>query len=654
MNVVRSVCPLDCPDRCGLSASIVNGQVVKLDSDPEEPGSYICAKVRRFPSLAVGPDRIARPLRRIGPRGVGRSSFVEISWSEALDEVERRIRAESATPAAVLPYWYGGSNGMLTGNSVDAWFFDRIAASDIERTLCAANTSAGAAAVWGTTPSADPASIDDCDGLLLWGNNPSASGIHLVPRVTALIERGGWLGVVDPRRTPLARKADLHLQVLPGTDVVVALALAHVAFQEGLADEQGLRAHSDGFDAWFSAVQRWSPEAAARVAGVDVGALRALALGYASRSPALLRAGWGIERNRNGTDAVRAILSLPAVFGKMGPQGGGWALSTSAGYGMALGSIRPKPSGRRTFNMTQLGRILSEASDPPIRLLYVYNCNPVATVPDQDAVRRGLARDDLFTVVHDAFFTDTAAEADLVLPATTFLEHADLTRSYAGYILRWAEPVVAPFGESRSNLDVFRELAGRFGFGDEAPFAWDAAAWGSAIAGTVPGADASLWERLRADRSVAVPPARQVWPPSAPMRLADPMPPVFREVPEDGHLPLTMLSPADRRGINSMMMNDVVAVLRVSPSDASSRGLRHGELVTVFNGRGEVVLPWESSDDLRPGVCEMPKGLWRRASKNTASSVALVPDHVDARGGGACYNDTRVDVRRSPSEHSLV
>lgn len=625
-----------------MGAEVVNGVVVRLDADPDEPGTFLCAKVRRFPALAVGPERVLRPLRRVGPRGA-RSSFEPVSWDLALDLLVDRIRAERQTPSAVLPYWYGGSNGMLTGNAADAWFFHRIAASDIQRTLCAANTGAGAKAVWGDMPSADPASVDDVNGLLMWGVNPSASGIHFVPRARALKARGGWLAVVDPRRTPLAAAADVHLAILPGTDVAVAHALAHVALRDGLADEEGLEAYAEGLPAWRAEVAHWTPERAAAVSGVDPGALVAVAHGYASAGSALLRCGWGLERNRNGVDSVRAVLSLPAVFGKMGR--GGWALSTSAGYRMALDALRPPPSGRRTFNMTQLASVLEHASDPPVRLLFVYNCNPVATVPDQDRLLAQLGRADLFTVVHDAFFTDTAAEADLVLPATTFLEHADLSRAYAGYLLRWAPAVVPAAGEAWSNLRLFRALADRLGFGGDAPFDRDEEAWGAAICGTVPGAPADLWPTLRDARAVPVPPAKQVWPPAALVRLADPEPPRHRSPPVDADLPLILISPASPRGINSMLMQDVPGVLRVSAADAAARGLEEEQPVVVWNSRGSVEVAWEVGTDLRPGVVELPKGLWRRATRNGRTAVALAPDHVDERGGGACYNDARVDVR---------
>jgi anaerobic selenocysteine-containing dehydrogenase len=625
-----------------MGAEVVNDRVVRLDADPGEPGSFLCAKVRRFPALASGGERVLRPLRRVRA-GTDRGAFEPISWDAALDLVVARLVAERATPSAVLPYWYGGSNGLLTGNAVDAWFFHRIGASDVLRTLCAANTGAGARAAWGDLPSADPADVDNMDGLLLWGCNPSSSGIHYVPRVRALKARGGFLAVVDPRRTPLAAIADLHLPIQPGTDVAVAHALAHVALRDGLADIEGLRSHAVGVEAWEAEVARWTPERAATLAGVDAGALVGLAHGYAAQQRAMVRCGWGLERNRNGVDAVRAVLTLPAVFGKMAS--GGWALSTSAGYGMALDRIRPPPSGRRTFNMTGLATVLETAADPPVRVLFVYNCNPVATVPDQDGIVRQLRRPDLFTVVHDAFFTDTAAEADLVLPSTTFLEHADLSRSYSAYVLRWAPAVVPPPGEAWSNHRLFCALAQRMGFGDEAPFDRNEDAWAQAICGTVPGATDELWPALREARSAAVPPSRQTWP--WPVRLADPEPPRHRPNPCDGDLPLALLSPASPRGINSLLMHDVRAVLRLSSADAASRGLQAGEPVAVENARGRVVVDWEVGADLPQGVCELPKGLWRRATRNARTATALTPDHVDARGGGACYNDARVEVSRA-------
>lgn len=649
-----STCPLDCPDRCSLSVEVLpDGRVGRLEGDARNPltANVICGKIAKFARRVHGPERVLTPLRRVGPKGPG-ARFEPATWEEALDEVAGRLRSVIAEdgPEAILPYWYAGSNGYLTGGGLDARLWALLGTTNIVRTLCAANTGAAVRSVYGDLPSHDPLEVDHAHGLLLWGANPNASGIHLVPRIRALLDRGGRLAVVDPRRIPLAAKASIHLAPLPGTDVALALALAHLAFRDGRADRAFLSRWVADADRFEAACAAWPPARAARLCDVPERDIHALAEAYGAGGPWLLRCGWGVERTRNGTDAVRAILALPAVYGAFGARGAGWVLSTSAGYRTDKAAISV-PHRARTVNMGHLGRVLTELSDPPIRALYVYDCNPVATVGDQQRVVAGLSRPDLFVVVHEQSRTDTTDYADWVLPATTFLEHRELTRSYGGYHFQWAEPVIPPVGEARPNHAVIRALADRLGVDDprlrvsEEELAEEVV---RATAAAPPG----TWDRVRRDGFVALPspvPFVDTFP-SAPLRLAGDDPPRYREPLVDADRPLILVSPASPRGISSTLFETLApgaATVDVHPVDAAARGLSEGDAVRVHNSVGHATLRLRLDPTLRPGVCQIQKGTWRRSTLDGWTGNALVPDAVDERGGGVAYNDARVELTRA-------
>ncbi|HMV70335.1 MAG TPA: molybdopterin-dependent oxidoreductase, partial [Myxococcota bacterium] len=408
------------------------------------------------------------------------------------------------------------------------------------------------------------------------------------------------------------------------------------AFLERWATDAG------ALEAW---VEPWTPERAARVAGVPAADIERFSERYAAASPAFLRCGWGLERTRNGTDAIRAALALPAVYGKMGVRGGGYAMSTSAGYRLDRARLDPPHAGRR-INMSRLGRELLGGGEPPIRALYVYDCNPVATLPDQGRVLRGLLRDDLFTVVHEQVWTDTCDYADVVLPATTFLEHRELTRSYGGYMLQWAEPVIAPVGEARPNHAVFADLARRLGVPEIVRGEEEIA---QAVIEALPTAPPDAWERLQRERFVKLPSYVQFVDvfPSRPIRFVGEEGPRYREPPVDGERPFALISPASSRGVSSTLFETLgvgEATVGVHPDDAAALGVATGDPVRVFNSVGEARLRAELDATLRPGVASIPKGTWRRSTLDGHTGNALVPDHVDERGAGACYNDARVSI----------
>lgn len=671
MRRVTSVCPLDCPDTCSLAIDVEaapDGQserVVHIDGTDLNPltAGYICGKVSVFTRHMYGEHRLLHPMVRDGAKGSGR--FRRVSWDDALDLAVERIRAtiDQHGAEAILPYAYGGSNGFLTHDSVDTRLFRRLGASRLLRTLCAAPSGAAVAAMYGTMPGVALEDYAHARLIILWGVNPSATGIHLVPIVQRAQRAGAKLVVIDPRRTPMAKRADLHLAIRPGTDLPVALAIIHWLFENGAADELFLARHATGAAELRARAAAWPLARAAEVAGIDVADLQRFAELYAGASPAVIRCGWGQERNRNGGSATSAILALPAVAGKLGVRGGGFTMSNGAAWGIDRGAAIAAPQpGTRAINMSQLGRALGSDLDPPIALLFVYNCNPVATAPDQEAVRAGLMREDLFTIVHEQVMTDTARHADLLLPATTFPEHHELRRGYGAMRMIEARPAVAPVGEARPNYELFAELVRRLGLAQPGdPVTPEALV--AAVVGT--SADPRAVAGELAHQGMASLPGG-----ATPIQLVD----VFPSTPDRkivlvdagldagapaglyGYIPdpataahpLSLISPAQGRTISSTLGQLVHAEtpLEMHPDDARARGIGDGDPVRVFNQLGEVHCRARWSATMRPGVVCLPKGLWQHSTANGATANALVPDTLSDLGGGACFNDARVEVAR--------
>jgi anaerobic selenocysteine-containing dehydrogenase len=661
-STVHTSCPLDCPDACSLAVSVEQGKVTRIDGSRRHDitKGYICAKVRGFAGRLYGNDRLQFPQIRTGPKGKGQ--FRQASWNEALgviasriDEVRTRSGAE-----AILPFCYGGSNGLLTQEAVDARFFRRLGASRLARTVCAAPTGAAALGLYGKMSGVAYEDYPAARLIVLWGVNPSASGIHLVPYVREAQRKGATLIVVDPRRTALARQADLHVALRPGTDLPVALALHRFLFENGLADETFLRDHATGVAELRAAAAPWTIARAAAVAGLEPETLEQFARLYATASPALIRCGWGLERNRNGGHAAMAVLGLPAVAGKFGVRAGGYSMSNSGAWQLNnrdwIGADAPAT---RVVNMNVLGEALQTLGDPKIEVLFVYNANPVATIPDQNAVVRGLEREDLFTVVFEQVRTDTVPYADVVLPATTFLEHYDLNRSYGGHAMLLVKPVIEPFGESRPNADVFGELEVRLGLSDgpaedETEALFNVARRLPGDAGEVvladgvalpPGGNRPIQfvdvHPLTADRKVHLFPADV--PTLAPGGLYS-----YQEDPATGDHPLALISPASDKTISSTLgeLRTRPAVLHMNLGDATARGVATGDAVRVFNALGEVHCLVEVTDAIREGTVSLAKGLWRRSSFNQSTATALAPATLTDLGGGACFNDARVEVTR--------
>jgi len=664
-TVVDSACPLDCPDACSLSVTLQNGKIVKIDGSERQPvtGGYICAKVRKFDQVVYGEDRLLYPAVRKGRKGEGK--FKRVPWDEALELVAEKMRAARTSHggASILPYSYGGSNGLMTQDNIDAQLWRRFGTSRLARTVCAAPTGAANMALYGKMASVSYQDYPEARLIILWGVNPSTSGIHLVPYVREAQSRGAKLVVVDPRSTPLARSADVHLAVRTGSDVAVALAIHRHLFTTGLADDAFLRDHTRGADRLRERAEPWTFAQAAEAAGVDASAIEQVARLYAESSPALVRCGWGLERNRNGGNAAMAVLSLPSVGGKFGVRGGGYSMSNSASWKIDRSWIAAHEPATRLVNMNHLGRALTEYDDPPVNVLFVYNCNPVVTVPDQHHIVRGLQREDLFTVVFEQLMTDTALYADVVLPATTFLEGYDFARSYGPIHMSLARPVIDAVGEARSNADVFGELAARLDVLRENEPA-DELDLLVKVLDSLPG---SVAADLRADIAPTAPggptPIQFVDVfPNTPDRKVNLFPPeydaeaplglyAFQPDPATAQYPLALISPTSDRTINSILgqLPRPDVKLLMHPDDARARGLADGDLVRIFNDLGEVHCPLQVAPAIRPGTVSLPKGLWRRSTRNGATATALVPDTLTDIAGGACFNDARVQVASLPT-----
>ncbi len=659
MARLPSACPLDCPDTCGLEVDVEDGRLRRIAGRADHPfsGGFICGKVRGSARRVYSAERVCQPMRRVGAKGSG--EFEALSWDAALELIARRLQAVRARwgGSAILPVSYGGSNGLLSQDGFDARLFDRLGASRLLRTVCAAPTGRAAGGLYGKMPGVALQCYDQAQLIVVWGCNPSATSIHLVPVIRRAQRAGARLVVVDPRRTPLAGHADLHLPVLPGTDLPVALSIIRWLFDKGSADTAFLSAHARGAAELRQRAEAWSFERAAAVAGLQPELLERFATLYAASSPAVIRCGWGVERNRNGGSAVAAILALPSVAGKFGVAGGGYTMSNSSGFQLdPRAAVGSQPAATRAVNLSQLGKSLLRLSDPPLQAVFVYNMNPLASCPAQNKVRQGLLREDLFSVVFEQVWTDTARLADVVLPATTFFEHRELKVSYGSYALRRAAPCIAPVGEARSNAAVFAELCARLGLNQPGEVQ------------DVEGLETRLLSQLNAEQRQALCERGLALPDfgDAPVQFGDVFPKTpdgkvdlcpaalddeapgglycFRPAIQEGSLQL--ISPAIPQLVSSTFGGSLRGPipLQIHPGDAADRGLFDQGTVRVFNASGEVVCQLACSTTMRRGVVCLPKGLWARHTANGCTANALAPDTLSDLGGGACYNDARVEV----------
>src|SRR5918995_5104478 len=501
-NIVRVACPHDCPDTCAMLVTVEGGVATKIQGDPEMPftDGTLCTKVAHYLERTYAPDRLQHPLKRIGKKGEGR--FKRISWDEALDEIAARLKAAAAdNPETILPCSYAGTMGMVQYMSMDRRFFYKLGASLLDRTLCSSAGKAGIKATLGGPVRMDPERFDEARLIILWGANPIVSNLHLWSRVQAAKRRGAKIVAIDPYRSLSAEKCTQHIALLPGTDGALALGMMHVLIAEGLVDRDYVANYTLGFEALAERVlEKYSPAWAAQICGITVEEVVQLAREYGTVKPAAIRLNYGMQRHAGGGIAARTIACLPALTGAWREAAGGIVLTTADFYRYdhaalerpdLLGARRP-----RVINQSRLGEALTEAR-PPVRAIVVYNNNPVAVCPDSEKVVAGFSREDLFTVVMDHFQTDTADYADILLPATTQLEHHDVHKAYGHLYVLANNPAIAPLGESLPNSEVFRRLAARLGFDEPCFRDSDEDICRTALASSNPRMKGIAWERLK-------------------------------------------------------------------------------------------------------------------------------------------------------------
>jgi anaerobic selenocysteine-containing dehydrogenase len=670
-QVMPSVCPLDCPDTCSLAVTVESQKIVKVRGSYVNPltRGTICGKVSHYPELVHGPDRLLTPLKRVGPKGDGK--FTRITWDEALDLIHDRFSAISREfgAEALLPFNYGGPHGLLAAGSMDLRFFHKLGATRLSRRpLCGGVKEQAFLGTYGAVPLMRPEHVAHARLIILWGNNVTVSQLHLVPIINEARKHGAKLVVVDPRQIQIARQADLHLALRPGTDVVLAWAVAAELERTGGLDQAFIAEHVLGAEAYLERARQMAPEEAARVCGLEADQIRQLADMYRTISPAVICPGNGPERNQNGGSGLRAVFALPALAGKFGVLGGGLLQGASASFPKTLARLQGEdlaPPGVRTLNIVTVGRdLLDPQLKPPIKGLFIYNHNPVIVHPDQNAMRRGLLRRDLFTVVCDIVKTDTVLFADVVLPAASHFEYPDLYPAYGQHFLQRAEPVIPPIGESLPNTEIFRRLAKRFGFDDPAFQASDADLMDAALAQDDPRLGGVQPSALPLDTALAMQfdggdamlfrttfpktPSGKIELQSAHLEQAYEAPlPTFR--PVESRYPLTLISPgSDKRTTSTFggLGHSDEVWLDMHPQDAAARRLGDGMMVRVWNDLGEVHLRLRVTENVRPGVICSLKGAWCRTSDNGQTVSALVPTHYADLCEGACFNDTRVEVDR--------
>ena len=683
-TVHNNVCPLDCPDTCSMTVTVEDGRAVDLRGDRDHPFTrgFLCQKMASYLDRVYSPERLTTPMRRVGPKGSGQ--FEAISWDEAIAAIADRFGAIAASadgPQAILPYSYYGTMGKLQASSLDRRFFHRLGASMLDRTICASAGSLGFEYTVGAGRlGADPMGASGCRLLINWGSNTVHTNGHLWSLMVEARNRlGAKILTIDPYRSPTAERSDEHLAIRPGTDAALALGLMHVIWRDGLQDDEYLRRATIGAEALRDrALSEYGPERVAAITGLSTAEIESLAVLYATTHPSLIRLNYGLQRHYGGGMAVRTIACLPAVVGAWKHHGGGALLSTSGGYDFAMGKLtRPDlaPPGTRTVNMNSLGEALAgELTGPPVRALYVYNCNPAAVAPDGRKVIEGLLRDDLFTVVHEQFPTDTVDYADIVLPATTQLEHKDVHGSYGHLFVMLNPKTIEPPGECRSNNDVFRALADAMGFEPEL-FPDDDALIREALDGG-PTMRGITLERLEAEGSIRLalpekfaPFADGRFPTgsgkcelySERMKAAglDPLPTYVppREDPQTRPdlaevYPLQLLSPPRPQFLNSTFANSAKhragagdPTVEMAREDAEARGLVDGQWAEVYNGRGRFLARVSLSEAVKSGVAVATGIYWNKLSPGGTNVNSTTSAALTDMGGGATFFDNLVEVR---------
>lgn len=684
LRIVRGTCHHDCPDSCGWHVTVRDGDdgpvAVKLRGNPDHPYSQgeLCPKVNRFVDRVYSPDRILTPLRRVGAKGEGR--FEPTTWDDALATIAERLHGviDGFGAEAVLPFSDAGNQSLLSMMGMDGRFFHHMGASRLTRALCGPTVGAGITMTNGTGRTLDGMELEHSHLIILWANNVRLTNRHLWPTIEAARAAGARLVVIDPLRTITADAADEFIQPLPGTDIALMLAMMHVLIRDDLIDREWVDAHTLGFDELAAHVADWTPERAAAICGLDVDVVERLARDFGTIRPAAIRSLIGAEHHTNGAMFYRTLAILPALVGAWRDVGGG--LSRSVGTyqdDLVDEAALTRPDlldGRqpRWINMSRLAEALTDpALDPPVKAMIVWNANPLVSVPNAELIRRGLERDDLFTVVHEQFLTDTARYADIVLPAATQIEITDVVMSWGHLWTGWNEAAIPPRGESCSNTELFRRLARAMGYTEPALFDDDETLLRQAL-----GARVDL-DALRSDGWVRVPypadgrpfgdgvfptPSGRVELVSERLRgLGQPVLPEFVPPAEGPHgdpdlvarYPLQLMTPKHHsRFLNSSYSHlpkhgpaEGGPYVELSAEDAAARGLAENDTAEVFNHRSSVRLPVRIGTRVRPGVVAIPWGWWTTQHPDGRAANALTNDTLTEWGGGVAYFDTLVQVR---------
>lgn len=663
-----------------MLVTVQDGKAIRVSGDPSHPVTqgFLCAKVSRYVERTYHPERVLYPMRRVGPRGSGR--WQRITWDEALDEIVARFRAIIAEygPQAILPYSYAGAMGLLMYGSMDRRFFHKLGASLLERTICAEAGFLGYKYTNGAAIGTDIEQFAQARLILLWGTNTLTSNPHLWPFIKRARAQGAQVIAIDPYRSRTAQQCDAHLALNPGTDAALALGMLHVIFAEGLEDREYLARATLGAEQLRARAAEFPPERVAAITGLQAAQIVDLARRYATTQPAAIRINYGLQRHAGGGMAVRTIATLPAVVGAWRYPAGGILLSTSGAFPLNIAALeRPDliPPGTRAINMNELGRALTELNDPPVKALFVYNSNPAAVAPDQTRVHQGLMRDDLFIVVHEQFPTDTAIYADLLLPATTQLEHADIHKAYGHLYLLWNAPAIAPLGEALPNTELFRRLAARMGF-DDACFRDSDEDMARQVLQSDHPALAGITLELLKERGWVRLNLPQPWAPFADGRFPtpsgkcelfsermaaaglDPVPAYTppAESPQTApelaqRYPLALLTPPAHHFLNTTFVNVLKRYeggprLEIHPDDAAARGIGEGDLVRVFNDRGEFVVPATISERVKPGLVVALSIWWNRYLPAGRGVNATTSQRLSDMGGGATFYDNLVQVEK--------
>ncbi|HEY7353560.1 MAG TPA: molybdopterin-dependent oxidoreductase [Terriglobales bacterium] len=703
-QVVHAACPHDCPDACGVLITVEDGRATKIQGDPSHPFTrgFLCAKVSKYLDRVYSPERVLYPMRLVGPKGPtgtdrragtpvspqSSKNFQRITWDEALNEIASRLKSIAAEfgSEAILPYSYGGTLGKLGNASMDRRFFYRLGATQLHRNICAEAGAAGVKSVYGVNMGTEPEQFRQSKYIIAWAANIHGNNVHLWPFIEEARRNGAKFVVIDPYRTRTAACADWHLPINPGTDVALALGMMHIIINESLHDADYLARYTVGFEQLREKVQEYPPEKVAQWTGISTGDIQKLAHEYATVRPSIIRLNYGVQRSQNGGMAARAISMLPLVIGSWKEVGGGLQLSTSGAYklndaALERTDLMQKSLGRpaRTMNMVELGKQLNDVNDPPVKALFVYNSNPAAVCPNHNEVVRGLLRPDLFTVVHEQFFTDTTDYADIVLPATTFFEHKELQGAYGHYYLQMSNQAIEPLGECRSNVEMFRSLALRMGFEDECFRESIDDMIDQALNSPNPWLKELTRERLEKEGHVRLNFGNSTSSPAKPFlpwaegnfRTASGkaefyseqlkqkgLDPVAAFVPPDESrhsaaaksFPLELLARKADNFLNSTFSNvpsvqpmEELGLLEISKPDAERRGIRDGDPVRVFNSRGEIPLKARVDGRVSPGVVSA-KLNWAKLTPGNQNINVLTSEKLSDMGNSATFYSVLVEV----------